>query len=327
MRIRAKASAPAKVILLGEHFVVHGSPAIVLAIDLRATVSAELRKDKKIYVESKALKCSDYFEKDDFHVEKGNKCRNPQLEPIFAIVKNLMKTINKEIGVNLKIESDIPVAAGLGSSAAIAVASAATLSHLFSLTLNDKEIFEIAFEAEKIIHGNPSGVDPAVSTYGGILRYQRGKDVQKIIANITLPLVIGDTGIKRSTGEMVTRVGEMRNRFPAVFDRFLETEYEIVARSIDALKNNDVETLGKLMNINHALLCAIGVSNEFLDKLVYAARKAGALGAKITGAGGGGCIVALSTSECVENVKESIELAGGKAFITKMTVDGVRIEE
>ncbi|MEM2969764.1 MAG: mevalonate kinase, partial [Candidatus Bathyarchaeia archaeon] len=112
-----------------------------------------------------------------------------------------------------------------------------------------------------------------------------------------------------------------------IFERFLETENEIVARSIDALRNNDIETLGDLMNINHALLYAIGVSNEPLDKLVYAARKAGASGAKITGAGGGGCIVALATSECVQNVKEAIELAGGKAFITKMTMDGVKIEE
>ncbi|MBS7614476.1 mevalonate kinase, partial [Candidatus Bathyarchaeota archaeon] len=172
MRIRARASAPAKVILLGEHFVVHGTPAIVLAIDLRATVLAEQRKDKKIYVESKALKCSDYFEDYDFRVKKGNKYPNSQLEPIFAVVKNVMETTNKDFGFNLKIDSDIPVAAGLGSSAAIAVASTAALSHLFSLCLNDKEIFEFAFEAEKIVHGNTSGVDPAVSTYGGILCYQ-----------------------------------------------------------------------------------------------------------------------------------------------------------
>ncbi|MEM2888156.1 MAG: mevalonate kinase [Candidatus Bathyarchaeia archaeon] len=327
MRIQAKASAPAKVILLGEHFVVHGAPAIVLAIDLRATVLAEQRRDKKIYIESKALKYSDYFKNDDFRLKKRNKHLNSQLKPVYAIIKNVMEIADKEFGVNLKIDSDIPVAAGLGSSAAIAVASVAALSHLFSLSLDDKEIFELAFEAEKIIHGNPSGVDPAVSTYGGILRYQKGKDIQKIGANITLPLVIGDTEIKRSTGEMVTHVGEMRNRFPAIFERFLETENEIVARSIDALRNNDIETLGDLMNINHALLYAIGVSNEPLDKLVYAARKAGASGAKITGAGGGGCIVALATSECVQNVKEAIELAGGKAFITKMTMDGVKIEE
>jgi mevalonate kinase len=93
------------------------------------------------------------------------------------------------------------------------------------------------------------------------------------------------------------------------------------------LGHGDLETLGEMMNINHALLCAVGVSNEPLDKMVYTARKAGALGAKLTGAGGGGCIVALARLEHLQNVAEAIKQAGGEAFITKMTMEGVKIEE
>jgi len=315
------------VILLGEHFVVHGEPAIVLAIDRRATVTAKIRKDKKIWVKSKALKCSGYFENNKFTVQKGDEQIKGRLESIYAVAKSIIDLSNRNVGVNLDVDSSIPVAAGLGSSAAVAVASAAALNHLLNTGLMEKDIFQAAFNAEKIVHGNPSGVDPAISTYGGVLRYQKGKDIQKLRVDVNLPLVIGNTGIERSTGEMVAHVGELRRRYPSVFEKILQTENEIVTHGIKALEHGDLETLGEMMNINHALLCAVGVSNEPLDKMVYTARKAGALGAKLTGAGGGGCIVALAKPERVQDVAETIKQTGGEAFITKMTMEGVRIEE
>jgi mevalonate kinase len=128
-------------------------------------------------------------------------------------------------------------------------------------------------------------------------------------------------------GEMVAHVGELRNQYQSVIDKIIGAGGEIVARSIEALDQGDLETLGEMMNINHALLCAVGVSNESIDKMVYAARKAGAFGAKLTGGGGGGCIVALSKPERVQDVAEAIKQAGEEAFVTKMTMEGVRIEK
>ena len=298
-----------------------------MAIDRRAAVTAKIRKDKKIWVRSKALKCSGYFENDKFIVQKGDEQIKGRLESIYAVAKSIIDLSNRDVGVNLDVDSSIPVAAGLGSSAAVAVASAAALNHLFNAGLMEKDIFQVAFDAEKIVHGNPSGVDPAISTYGGVLRYQKGEDIQKLRVDVSLPLVIGNTGIERSTGEMVAYVGELKRHYPSVFDKILKTENEIVTNSIEALEHGDLETLGEMMNINHALLCAVGVSNEPLDKMVYTARKVGALGAKLTGAGGGGCIVALARPECIQDVAETIKKAGGEAFITKMTMEGVRIEE
>jgi len=316
------------VILLGEYFVVHGEPAVVLAIDRRATVTAEPRKDKKVWIKSKAMKCSGYFENDKFYSKKGDgHLIKKGLDPIYSVVKSDLNSLPENVGVSLEVDSPIPVAAGLGSSAAVAVASAAALNHLFDAGLNEKDVFQAAFDAEKIVHGNSSGVDPAISTYGVVLRYRKGENIQNLNVGTGLPLVVGNTGIERSTGEMVAHVGKLRNHYPSVVDKIIGAGGEIVARSIEALEKGDLETLGEMMNINHALLCAVGVSNEPIDKMVYAARKAGALGAKLTGGGGGGCIVALSKPEHIHDVSEAIKQAGGEAFVTKMTMEGVRIEK
>ncbi len=326
MKAQATASAPAKVILLGEHFVVHGGPAIVLAIDKRATVKAKARTDRKIRIRSNAVKASGYYLNNRFYAEEGGEDAMEKLEPIYAVVKDLLALSSKRVGVSIDISSSIPVAAGLGSSAAVAVASAAALDQLLETGLTKDEIFRAAFDAEKIVHGNPSGVDPAISTYGGVIMYRRGEKIKKLDVDADLPLVIGDTKIERSTGQMVAHVGDLKRRYPSVVDNIMRAGGEIAATSVEALKSGDLETLGEVMNMNHALLYAVGVSNEPLERLVYAAREAGALGAKLTGAGGGGCMIALAAKEKLEDVAEAIEEAGGEAFITRKTMDGVRIE-
>ncbi len=138
--------------------------------------------------------------------------------------------------------------------------------------------------------------------------------------------MIGDTGIERSTGEQVAIVRERKKQYPSIFDPIVEAGGKISSHAVKALKTGNLQELGKLMNINQALLYAVGVSNESLERLVYAARKAGALGAKLTGGGGGGCMIALSPPEKLEKVAEAIEQAGGTAFIAKKTSEGARVE-
>jgi len=321
------ASAPAKIILFGEHFVVHGEPAIVVAIDRRARAEAELRQDRRLRFQSANLNTSCYFENGVFKVEQGDaKEAKLKFEPVKLAVEKVLAASGKSVGLDITINSAIPVGAGLGSSAAVVASVTAAVSALLGLEFSKQEIFRIAFEAEKIVHGTPSGVDPAIATFGGTLLFQVDTGFKPLEVETDIPLVIGDTGVERSTKIQVEKVRETMDSFPQIADSLRKAAREIVLRAVAALQEKDLETLGRLMNINHALLYGIGVSDESLEWLTNAARKAGALGAKLTGAGGGGCMVALARPERLENVSEAIMRAGGSPFIAKKTDEGVKVE-
>lgn len=324
--MKTKASAPAKVILLGEHFVVYGRPAIVVAIDRRAYVTVEARNDQVVYIRSKDLKVSGYFRDSGFEAEEGGLEAEPKLRPVETVVRSLTELYGRNVGVTVDIDSAIPVEAGLGSSAAVAVASAAAVGRLLGLNLSKDDIFRLGYDAERLIHGTPSGIDPAISTYGGILHYVRDKGITHLGVNVDFHLVIGDTQTTRSTGRLVAMVRELRDKYSSVLTPILECGEKIVFEAIKALESGDLKTLGKLMNIDQGLLSAVNVSNWALERLIYAARNAGAYGAKLTGAGGGGCMIALTPQDNVGNVVRAIEDAGGLAFKARKADEGVRIE-
>ena len=322
------ASAPAKVILLGEHFVVYGEPAIVLAIDKRAYAKAETRNDKRLYIRSINLNLTGFFENGAFKVEHGDeKEARSKFEPIKKAVDKVLERYGQNAGLNVEINSTVPVAAGLGSSAAVVSATTAAVGALLNLNMSKEDVFRITYEAEKVVHGTPSGIDPAISTFGGTLLFQMDTGFKPIDTRADVPLVIGDTGIERSTRVQVEKVRNLREKYPQVVEPIMNAAREIVLRAIDAFKENDLETLGELMNMNHALLYGIGVSDESLEWLINAARKAGAIGAKLTGAGGGGCMIALAKSENLQRVSEAIQMAGGRPYVAKKTDEGVRIEQ
>jgi len=322
------ASAPAKVILLGEHFVVYGEPAIVLAIDKRAYAKAETRNDKRLYIRSINLNLTGFFENGAFRVEQGDeKEARSKFEPIKKAVDKVLERYGQNAGLNVEINSTVPVAAGLGSSAAVVSATITAVGALLNLNMSKEDVFRITYEAEKVVHGTPSGIDPAISTFGGTLLFQMDTGFKPIDTRADVPLVIGDTGIERSTRVQVEKVRNLREKYPQVVEPIMNAAREIVLRAIDAFKENDLETLGELMNMNHALLYGIGVSDESLEWLINAARKAGASGAKLTGAGGGGCMIALAKNENLQRVSEAIQMAGGKPYVAKKTDEGVRIEQ
>jgi len=320
------ASAPAKVILFGEHFVVYGKPAIAVAIDRRVYVKVGIREDRKLYIRSLNLEISGYFRNEKFVLESGKESAEEKFEPIRVVTEKLLEASNKDVGVTIEIDSQIPVAAGLGSSASVATATATALNHLLNAELSREEIFKVTFEAEKLIHGTPSGIDPAIATYGGAIIYRKDEGFQPINIEFSVPLIVGDTGLERSTGSLVAHVKQIRNAYPEIVNSIFEAGEKIVEKAVQALKEGDLEVLGRLMLINHGLLFAIGVSHEKLDKLVHAALRAGAYGAKLTGAGGGGCMIAIAPSKLVDQVISSIEQAGGTAFSAKINVEGARIE-
>jgi mevalonate kinase len=321
------ASAPAKIILFGEHFVVYGEPAIVLAIDKRAYAKVENRDDKRLHLHSINLNLAGYFENGTFKNEKGDaKEARMKFEPVKLAAERVLQMHGENVGLNIEISSAVPVAAGLGSSAAVVAAVAAAVAALLDIKISKEDIFRITYEAEKIVHGTPSGIDPAISTFGGTLLFQMDTGFKPLDVKMDIPLVIGDTGVERLTRVQVEKVREVKEKYPQVIDLIMLTAREIVLRAIEAIKEDDFNTLGDLMNVNQALLCGLGVSEESLEWLINAARKAGAIGAKLTGAGGGGCMIALTRNENLEQVVEAIQKAGGRPFIARKTDDGVKVE-
>jgi len=328
VRMGVVASAPAKIILFGEHFVVYGEPSIVLAIDKRAFATVDRRDDNRIHLQSVNLGLAGFFEDGSFNVERGDaKEARIRFEAIRLAVEKVMKICEEDVGLNIEINSTVPVAAGLGSSAAVIVAATAATGFLLKAKISKEEVFRIACETEKVIHGTTSGVDPAISTFGGALLFQMDTGFKPLEIKGEIPLVVGDTGVQRSTRVQVEKVRSMMENYPSVFEPMQRAAREIVLKAIDIFKQNDLVTLGELMNINHALLYALGVSDESLEWLINASRKAGALGAKLTGAGGGGCMVALAKNERTEPVMDAILRAGGRPFIARKTDEGVKVEQ
>jgi len=295
------ASAPGKVILFGEHFVVYGNPAIVSSIDLRARVTASSSREEGVTLEGW-----------------------PQENPAVRSASYILEKLRWKGGISLKTSSEIPQSVGLGSSAAIAVASAAAALKLCSDKLDLKLVLEAAHEGEKIIHYTPSGIDTSIAAFGGAGTYTRSEGYRELDFRLEEILIV-NTGRQRRTGDLVRRVKEFREKDPKRFEELLEESKRIVEESVDHLKAHEVEPLGKLMLRNQELLRAIGVSAPEIERAVDACMSAGAYGAKLTGAGGGGCVIAVADYDKLDLLAEKL----GKyfqVFRARLRVEGVRIE-
>ena len=297
----ATARAPGKVILLGEHFVVHGSPAIAVALDRGTEVTARLRPGPGVTLGA----CQGSAELSRRMIE--------------AILVEL--GVEKEMGVEIDVRSEIPTAAGLGASAAFAVAASRALARLArgtgAVAASNPEIFRIALQAEKIAHGTPSGIDPFLATYGGLVCFEKGPPQlnERIAMAKELEIVIGLTAERGETSEMVARVRDLAKRHVVVFRNLVDAVGRLVAKGRHALGLGNTEGLGEVMNMSHGLLSAIGVSTGPLEGLVAAARAAGATGAKLTGAGGGGAMIALCPGRTGE-VVQALRREGAKTVFT-----------
>ena len=274
--IMARGVGFGKIIFLGEHFVVYGCKAIGFGLN------------KKIVVEAKKSARNIFNFKAD---EKINK--------IASILKKRLKID----GFKLKIiKSELPWASGLGSSAALSVAIIRALIKEFSISITDDKVCELAFECEKIFHGAPSGIDNTLATYGGAITFQKAKIerkniIKKIILNKPLFIVVINTGIKGETAKQVKKVKIFKGKNEAIFKNFLKVENKIVKQAEILLNKGDYEPLGDLIDVNHDLLRALGISRPENEEVVNLARSAGALGAKLVGAGGGGSCLALAKNK------------------------------
>jgi mevalonate kinase len=308
------ASAPGKAILFGEHAVVYGRPAIAIPVaQVRARVVVTplvSASPGKVLLEAPDIGLSTQLSE------------LAQDHPLAAACQLTFSAllINRPPAMSVRITSTIPVASGLGSGAAVSVALIRALSAYLGHPLADDKVCAMAYEVEKIHHGTPSGIDNTVITYRVPILFVRSEPIQSLPVPLPFTLVIGDTGVRSPTAIAVSEVRAGWEKNPQGFNARFNAIGELTHAAYLAITSGNIPRLGPLMDYNHSLLSELGVSSPELDRLVGAARSAGAWGAKLSGAGRGGNMIALVDPGMAETVAQSLQDAGAvRTIIT--TID------
>ncbi|KXB07046.1 hypothetical protein AKJ51_02185 [candidate division MSBL1 archaeon SCGC-AAA382A20] len=317
-------SSPGQIFLFGEHAVVYGQPALLASIGLRTTVEAEPLDNRRIEVESEGLgEMSGKVEK----IEEKWKIREKsgditQLRYVTRVAELVFNYLDSGKGVSLTISSELPPGSGLGSSSAVTTAAGVAVSSILGEDLEKDKIAQLAYEAEVDIQGAASHAGVSVATHGGFLRVQ-GDQLKNLENFSELDILIGYTGNYADTGKMVEKVRDLKESNPEIYGPIIKTIGKATEGGIESLKDNNLEKVGVLMNANQNLLEGLDVSTPKLRNLIETARDFGALGAKITGAGGGGCMIALG-SKNIEKTVDAIEENDGVPIKTKIGLEGLR---
>ena len=312
--MKSIASAPAKVILFGEHFVVYGQKAILCSINKRVKITSIKTDEQKISVKSNLGEIS---VSSTSSIEEIN---SPFL-PFIYIAKKMIDEFGHSGGIQIIIESEIPSGVGLGSSSACCVAAAGSISKLFT-NYSKEDVLKLAIEAEKTIFKETSGADCTVSTYGGIMEYDKKNGFNKINTKTDLHLVIVNTKIQHSTKKVVTKVKEFIDKNEKTFSDLCQKEMKIIEKVNAALKSNDLKSIGDAMIENQKYLDQIGVSNEILAALIGEANKT-SFGSKITGAGDGGCIISIVDESNLEKTLENLQSKNYECFSVQIDSKGM----
>ena len=297
-------TAPGKIILFGEHAVVYGKPAIAIPVSgMRATAWSEPGEN------GITINAMDVNKK--IKLSTDNNQFSVLAQSILAI------TDRHEPNLTINLTSKLPQGSGMGSSAATATAVCRALAGHLGVDLAANEISELVFEAEKIVHGTPSGIDNTVVAYEMPVYFVKGQNPETFEPGKLFRLVIGDTGIEASTKKTVANVKKAWQNEPGLMEGYFDEIEKITRNGKIAIENGNAEQVGELMDKNHELLNSIGVGHKILEELVEMAREKGALGAKLTGGGGGGNMVALAEDkETQKKICEAITEAGYSAYQT-----------
>lgn len=306
------ASAPGKIILTGEHFVVNGAYALAAALDKRVRVSISEVHD------------------DAYVISGGRKSRQVDNDGRFSMVKSIMADVversRSKTRFAVSISSQIPSGSGLGSSAAVSVATSAAALKFFRLDTSPEAVFETALKGEKKVHGNPSGIDVETSIKGGMVLFSKTAGAKSIPLERGLRILVIYTGKTRKTGILIGKVREKRRRFPHFFERLTNAASFVSLGMVDAISCGDLPRLGAFMNISQTTLNWIGVSTPYLERILEEVSALGVFGVKLTGAGGGGSIIVLPKLDAVEETLRFVQRRYAWAFITQIPQEGFRIE-
>lgn len=325
---RITVSAPGKLMLLGEHAVVYNHPCLVTAVDQRMRATVEVLNENIFELDAPDVKITDYKKSIDQvgsgDIPKGAKFVEVAVKnfadkyPLFTSIKG---------GLKISTVSEFSSQFGFGSSSASTVCVVKALSEISQSNLSDEEIFKIAYKTVLDIQGKGSGFDVAAAVYGGVLYFVTGGAKIEKLDIKNLPLVVGYSGVKANT---VTLMNQVKEKFADNADRLAEI-YSLIDRLVESAKKEFLagawDRAGQLMNENQKLLVELGVSIRKLDDMISAATGAGAYGAKLSGAGGGDCMIAFSSDEKRADVEDAIRDAGGEVIKVAPNAEGVRIEK
>jgi mevalonate kinase len=294
-----KASAPGKVILLGEHAAVYGRPALAAPVQaVRAHAEVLPLDEDRVKVEAHEVGVDTYLDE------------IPDAHPLARAIRLSMEETQASGGFQVRVTSDIPPASGLGSSAAVSVAIMRAVCEHFEHELGADRVAQMAFEVEKLHHGDPSGIDNTVVAFEIPVLFIKGEEPRPLGVTGRFQFVIGDTGEPSPTKELVTM---LRGRWAGdteFVDALFDSIGELTNQAAACIGRGEIGNLGPLMNHDQTLLGTLGVSSPGLDQLIRAARDAGALGAKLSGAGGGGIMIALVDDSSLEAVDTALREAG-----------------
>lgn len=276
----ALAFARGKIILLGEHAVVYGHPAIAAAIDVGVTATAAPAESDELFVPtwSKSI--------------RPDATSEDALERAVAVAFSERPASRPRLRVTADV--GLPAGAGLGCSAALGVAVLAAIDDALGTPRSPESLAEASFAWEKVFHGNPSGIDNTVAALGGIVVFRRGDPLERILPKRPIPLVVAFSGESCSTQITVASVARQRERKPTEVNECFDAIASVVRNGRIAIGEGDLVGLGQLFDVNHMLLSSLMLSTAKLEALCAVSRSAGALGAKLTGGGGGGCMIALA---------------------------------
>jgi mevalonate kinase len=303
----ALAFAPGKVILFGEHAVVYGRPAIAVPVtEVQAQAYVELGEPGRGMV----VAAPDLGQR--LIVREA-----PQDHPLASIARLSLEAMGRDPDPDLliTITSTIPIARGMGSGAAVSTAILRGLAQHYGHWLSSQAISDLVYQVEVIYHGTPSGIDNTVVAFEKPVYFVKGVTREVFWVGRPFLLAVADTGIESATRDVV---GDLRRRYeadPAHYEPLFDRVGEVAHAARSAIEDSTVQELGRLMDENHLLLCKLGVSCPELDRLVAAAREGGALGAKLSGAGWGGNMIALITEETRGCVDMMLRLAGATSVI------------
>lgn len=298
------AYAPGKIILFGEHAVVYGRPAIAVPVEqvkAHAIVTAEPRNPVgSIHIQALDINLDTWL------------TNLPADHPLALALHSVIEAlgVQQPPAFTLRIKSSIPLAAGLGSGASVTIAIMRAVAAFLGFSLTDEQVSTLAYEVEKLHHGTPSGIDNTVIAYRMPVYYVRNKTLQTLHVAQPFTIVIGNSGI---TSPTALTVGDLRERWladQAYYEDLFDQVGQVVQRARQFIEDGETQELGALMDQNHALLQSMQISSPELDHLVQAARAGGALGAKLSGGGRGGNMIALVSSATAAHVAQALEQAG-----------------
>jgi mevalonate kinase len=315
-----KVSAPGKLLLFGDHAVVHGRPCIVTSVDYRISISLEKRGNNMIVLNVPDVGFKNYI----VPIDDLDKPHPKEVRFVLTAVSNFFNRYKIKSGLEIKTKSEFSAKVGLGSSSAVTVSTIKGLAELLKIGITNKELFDLSYKTVLDIQEVGSGFDVAAAIYGGTIYFVTGGKIIEPLKIKEIPLLIGYTGIKADTATLVKMVGRKMKECPKTINKVFNEIQKLTELAKIEMQNSNWQRVGYLMNLNQGLLRNIGVSSKELENLIKAAIDSGAYGAKLSGAGGGDCMIAITEKENQNNVKEAIRIAGGTIIEADLQVQGVK---